>query len=143
MITKAVRHIGIFTNKINDMIEFYTNILGLKVVYDNIEEIQDMLGLSHGIMVRVIKMATEDGSQVELLDDIDNQMIPLLPQGRRYFGHGLSHIALSVKDLDSIYNKLVEHGNFVYTDSVYDAGLVRVLFCEDFDGNTLELVEEL
>ena len=57
---------------------------------------------------------------------------------------GISHYALSVDDLDSLYKNLIEEkASFFYEVQTSPDGNVKIAFCRDPEGNILELVEEL
>ena len=69
---------------------------------------------------------------------------PFNNRARRISEIGCSHFALTVPDLDSLYNKLIEKGiSFNYPVQTSPDRKVKIAFCRDPDGTLIELVEEL
>ena len=140
----GVRHIGIVVNDIENAIKFWVNLLGFKVVIDQIEEgefIDKLLGLNN-VSVRTVKLGAQDGSLVELLYFISHKSLPTW-DGNAY-KTGLTHIALNVKDISSTVSILELNGyNQVnrYQNSLN--GKVLVCYVQGFEGLLIELVEEL
>ena len=140
--TKGIRHIGIFTKNPKELVIFYEKILNFKVVYNHIETFKNMLNLNEPIDVNVIKMSSENGSQIEILytniKDERNDYV------KKYFDYGIGYIALTVSGLKDIYDNLLKQGYESISEEIYKASdKINVLFCKDYDGNILELVEEI
>jgi catechol 2,3-dioxygenase-like lactoylglutathione lyase family enzyme len=135
---KGLRHIGIVTKKPDKLAEFYIEILGFKKSFDgdniNVKKITNL-----DKVFRVVKVISENGSEIEFLSPkFESNKV-----GISYLDCGITHIALTVAGMDEIYKKIKERGVKTYKDEVYvdDVGR-KVFFCEDPDGNILELVEE-
>jgi len=57
---------------------------------------------------------------------------------------GCSHFALTVDDLDSLYERLTKNGTpFNYPVQISPDGNVKIAFCRDPDGTLIELVQDL
>jgi catechol 2,3-dioxygenase-like lactoylglutathione lyase family enzyme len=142
---RTVRHIGIVVKKIDDVLPFYRDLLGLKLVkksHEPEEYASFLLGLSHCQLITV-KLAAEEGETlIELLEFAshpdDQESLPELTCP------GITHIAFTVKDLDELYQKLIRAGiTFISPPSKSPEGFAKVAFCRDPAGNYLELVEVL
>ncbi len=130
------------------MQDFYCNLLGCKVL-KTMEESGDVIdnfsGLK-GVEVTTTKMELPKGGVIELLkyhspkgNDVALQNIY-----KKIIQIGISHYALSVDDLDSLYKNLIEEkASFFYEVQTSPDGNVKIAFCRDPEGNILELVEEL
>jgi glyoxylase I family protein len=142
-----VRHIGITVSDLDKSLEFYRDYLGFKVEKQMVEsgECIDRFSALEGVSVTTVKMSgTEPTGMIELLyyhshnDDS--------PQSADYpiTRVGCSHFALTISDLDSLYENLINAGiRFNYPVQISPDGNVKIAFCRDPDGNLIELVEEL
>ncbi|MCB4790652.1 MAG: VOC family protein [Elusimicrobia bacterium] len=139
----ALRHVGIVVNNMDKAISFYRDILGLKIKRDMIESgefIDNILSLE-GVKVRTVKMSIRDGGLIELLYFESH---PCVSSDRELYGIGYSHIALTVNNLDYEYDRLNKIGIvFSSTPKISPDGKAKVVFCQDPEGNQIELVEEL
>ena len=140
----GVRHTGIVVNEIENAIKFWVNLLGFKVVLDQIEEgefINKLLGLKN-VSVRTVKLAAQDGSLVELLHFISHKSLPTW-DGNPY-KTGLTHIAFNVANISNVVSILEQNGYSQvnrYQKSL--CGKVLVCYVKGFEGLLLELVEQL
>jgi catechol 2,3-dioxygenase-like lactoylglutathione lyase family enzyme len=140
----GVRHTGIVVNDIENAIKFWVDLLGFKVVIDQIEEgefIDKLLGLNN-VSVRTIKLAAQDGSLVELLHFISHKSLTT-SDGNSY-KTGLTHIAFNVADISNAVSILEQNGYSQvnrYQKSLN--GKVLVCYINGFEGLLLELVEQL
>ncbi len=140
---KKVRHIGIVVADLKKSLRFYQNFLGFKPIKEMTEQgnfIDKILGLK-GTKVKTIKLKGDGETLIELLyyySESDRL------EANEIFCPGYSHFALTVNDLNQKYQKLKNQGiEFVSEPQVSPDGGVKVVFCRDFEGNYLELVEEL
>lgn len=141
---KHIRHCGIVVSDMNRSLCFYTQLLGFCIVADAEECgpcLDKVLALPE-VEVRTVKLgiANED-TLLELLQF----HTPQSPQPRGLAIHriGLTHLALTVEDLDTLYEQLIQCGVRTASPPQWSAdGRVKLLFCEDPDGVHLELVEE-
>ena len=140
----GVRHTGIVVNEIENAIKFWVNLLGFKVVVDQIEEgefIDKLLGLEN-VLVRTVKLAAQDGSLVELLHFISHKSLPTW-DGNPY-KTGLTHIAFNVADISNVVSILEQNGySQVNRYQKSPNGKVLVCYVKGFEGLLLELVEQL
>ena len=138
-----LRHAGIVVSDINRSLNFYNNILGLKVIKDVIEVgpfIDSIQGLKN-VRVNTIKMVTEDGGMIELLHFHSH---PEEPKERPFPEIGVSHVAFAVDNLEDEYKRLLKHNiKFICKPMVSPDGFAKVTFCRDPDGTLIELVEIL
>ena len=139
---KGVRHTGIVVNEIENAIKFWVNLLGFKVLIDQIEEgqfIDKLLGLDN-VLVRTVKLAAQDGSLIELLHFKSHKSLPSW-DGNPY-KTGLTHIALNVQNLNEIVLRL-EQNNYHKVNDIQKSlnGKVLVCYIRGYEGTLLELVE--
>ena len=140
---KEVRHIGIVVNNMENSLKFYRDLLGLKIIRDMNEQgvyVNNMLSLDN-VQVRTVKLSADVGNTlIELLDfksHNDNEV-------RNFYTIGASHIALTVDNLEDLYNYLSENNvKFNAPPQKSPDGLVKVTFCNDPDGTPVELVQVL
>jgi catechol 2,3-dioxygenase-like lactoylglutathione lyase family enzyme len=142
---RTVRHVGIVVKKIDDLLPFYRDLLGLKLVkkaHEPEKFVSSLIGISHCQLITV-KLAAEKGETlIELLEFAShpgNQAAD--PELTR---PGITHIAFTVKNLDELYQKLTVAGiAFISPPLKSPDGFAKVAFCQDPAGNYLELVEVL
>jgi catechol 2,3-dioxygenase-like lactoylglutathione lyase family enzyme len=142
---RNVRHVGIVVQKIDDLLPFYRDLLGLKPVkkaHEPEEFASSLLGLSHCQLITV-KLAAEEGETlIELLEFASHSG----NQGAdtELTRPGITHIAFAVKNLDELYQKLTfAEIEFISPPLKSPDGFAKVAFCRDPAGNFLELVEAL
>ncbi len=139
---KGVRHIGLVVNDAQKALLFYQDFLGFTVYWDRVEEgtfIETLSGVSP-LKVRTVKMKSGNGCVLELLC-YDTQSCFSV---KKLFHSGFSHFALTVEDLDGMFVFLKEKGvEFVSPPQVSPDKKAKVSFCRDFEGNHLELVQDL
>jgi len=141
---KSLRHVGIVVKDIDKALYFYCNLLGLKVVKKTNETgnfIDTICGFKN-ISVTTVKLATDDASMIELL----YFTAPKLDQAvaKKLNCLGFSHISFTVKDIAQEYDRLTKAGvKFNSLPQVSCDGLAKVVFCQDSEGNFVELVEEI
>ena len=138
-----IRHTGIVTSNIEKSISFYEN-FGFKIQKDMLESgdyIDNFSDLS-GVLVRTVKMSLENGDMIELLNYKSHPEKP--DMSRKITQIGCSHIALTVPNLDNLYDKLLEQDVDFNSPPQYSPdGYAKVTFCKDPDGSLVELVEVL
>jgi len=82
MKVKGVRHIGLETNNLEEMVRFYRDFLGLELFWDKIES-PEHTGYKEA--VHTVKLRAPDGTIVELLQDCPH----------------LSHFSLTVSGINT------------------------------------------
>jgi len=137
---ESLRHLGIVVRDMNKSLKFY-KYLGYEVVSDMKEDskfIDKILGLN-GSDLRTVKMAHSDNHMIELLHYTNPVSDDYL---KRVNFVGCSHFALSVSNIESLYEDLSKN-NVEFISKPISNGKVKVVFCKDPNDVYLELVEEL
>ena len=95
----GIRHIGIVTDNPDEMVLFYEK-LGFKKVWDKVENVSNLIGKDYD--VRAIKLSSNNGVQIELVvfdETVHREKV-------EYENIGISHISITVDNIDSILNEL-------------------------------------
>jgi glyoxylase I family protein len=121
-LVKSLDHCSLIVANTSKALEFYEGILGLEV-----DESRPDIGYP-GAWLQV------GSSQIHLLEVPD----PYASINRPEHGGRDNHVAFQVSDLDEIIRRLQAAG-IAYSKS--KSGRMA-LFCRDFDGNAVELVEK-
>jgi glyoxylase I family protein len=140
-----IRHTGIVVENLKAALEFYEGVLGFqiaKTMEENGPFIETVLGLE-GVDLTTVKMNAPDGNMIELLC-FKTHPYKSIASARKLYERGISHIALTVDDLDADYQRIQNAGaNFISPPQTNAEGTAKVAFCEDPHGNILELVQTL
>ena len=140
----TARHVGVVVKDIAKAIDFWTNLIGFKLHVDAKEVspyIDELLGMKIPEL-RTVKLIDENGFILELLE------FGNYPGKDNWEGNlastGLTHIALTVDNLDSLTSKLKQN-NYEFVSNIMNSpnGIVSVVFVRGPEGLMLELVEEL
>jgi catechol 2,3-dioxygenase-like lactoylglutathione lyase family enzyme len=133
----AGRHTGIPVLNMDIMKKFYLNLLGFKILSDEIEDgifISDILGIND-VKVHLVKIIIPDKWMLELLDYL-NLDIKKEPLKRKISDTGIAHIALTVKSADETFAFLKENNiNFISSPKITPSKKAKVCFCQDPEGN--------
>ena len=140
-----VRHVGITVSDMDKMLSFYSGILGFdqqKIALEQGEYIDNFSALD-GVVVTTAKLSNGvDEVLIELLKYHSHE--GLLTLESRLTNPGITHFALTVDDLESLYQRCTEGGiSFNAPPQLSPDGNAKVTFCRDPEGNLLELVEVL
>lgn len=142
---KTVRHFGIVVSNLQKSLEFYKDLLGLKVKIQAVEfgNYIDQLNGKPAILVTTVKMSADDGpTLIELLKFERPEIKSEKATGP--FKIGPTHIAFTVENLEKIYKKFSANGvHFNCPPIIPPNSKAKVTFCKDPDGTLIELVEEL
>ena len=142
--TNTTRHVGIVVKDLAKTKDFWTNLIGFKLHIDAKEispYIDELLGIANPEL-RTVKLIDENGFIIELLEFTN------YPANDSWEGNlattGLTHIALTVSDLESLTTKLKEN-NYKFISEIKKSpnGAVNVVFVKGPEGLMLELVEPL
>ncbi len=140
---KNIRHIGIVVDDLEKSLYFYRDLLGFQITKQMEESgdyIDNMLALRR-VRVTTVKMALPGGQMIELLK---YQSHPPKEGLREVCDIGITHIALTVNDLDSEYDRLRSEGVLFNTPpQLSPDGYAKVTFCRAPEGTFIELVEVL
>jgi glyoxylase I family protein len=118
---KSIDHCSLIVANTRKALEFYTGILALEL-----DETRPDLGYP-GAWLQV------GNGQIHLLEVVN----PYSVDNRPEHGGRDHHVALLVYDLDTLIQRL-EAASLAYSRSKSGR---RALFCRDYDGNVIELVE--
>ena len=140
---KDIRHTGIVVVDLEASLYFYRDLLGFKIV-KQMEETGDFIDTilsMRDIKVTTVKMTSSTGRMIELLKYHSH---PEEQKIRKVHEIGISHIALTVDDLDVEYERLKGKGiQFNSPPQLSPDGYARVTFCRAPEGTLIELVEVL
>ena len=114
-----VRHVGIVTNDLKKSINFYSKTLGFKIVRQMNEtdpSLSNLMSLKK-VKVKTVKMISKQNGMVELLSwkSPKTKKKSLVAKLNLV---GLTHFALTVKNLDFLYNKLKKKLNFFQNQNI-------------------------
>ncbi len=137
-----LRHTGLVVVDLDTAVGFWCNALGFKVVRrmeESGESLEVVTGLDN-VVVTTVKLVDPNGSMLELLrfhshPDVSEWM-------GTPFSTGLTHIALTVEDIEAVCKKVVDLGGTHNPVCVSSDGRVKMTFCRGPEGLLLELVEE-
>lgn len=142
---KNIRHVGLVVSDMKKALNFYRDLLGLKIqgtTYDKGDFINQLL-VKEEIELKTIKLSADDNAtRIELLEFSN----PPHNQNKNtgLFSRGLTHVSLTVNNLDDLYLRLRKAGvEFNCPPQLSPNGRLKVTFCKDFEGNYLELTEEI
>lgn len=142
-IIAGYRHTGIIVKDMSSSVKFYRDILGMEVIQDFVDAtdyINEITGLN-GCSAHFIKLKSEDGTVLELLEYPTHKTAPLAVS---IINVGICHIALRVHSAESAYHHLVSNNVEVISPPVLSSeGIAKVFFCKDPDGIRVEMVEML
>ena len=122
-VIRGFDHASVLVKDTGRALEFYTGVLGLEQDHDRPDLSYPGAWLNLG-----------EGGQIHLIE-LPN---PDPVAGRPQHGGRDRHTALTVSSLDEVTAEL-DKAKLLYTLS--SSGR-RALFCRDYDGNTLELIEK-
>ncbi len=135
----SVSHFGICVTDLERATRFYTRVLGFEVShgvkagppFDVLSELPDM-DLAATFLVR-------DGVMIELLC-YESPTAVGSPERRPMNQIGLTHMAISVDDIDAVADRIAEQGGQVLSSTRVDLpDKGSLMFCTDPDGVRLEL----
>jgi len=136
------RHVGIVVNDLQNMLHFYSEILGMDVISNEFEEghfLNKILGYND-IKGDIIKLGKDNKTIVELLDFNKKE----INSNKTLIKNGFTHFAITVSNVDELYNKLLQNNFFVISNPQVSVNKkFKVCFCQDPEGNFIEIVEIL
>jgi len=136
-----IRHIGITVYNLQRAVKFYSDLLNPCKIETREEEgeVLDLISDIKNIKLTSVKLKFGDGNILELLHYNESE-IPGINKALN--GIGISHIAITVENLDNLYRELLKQ-NIIFNAPPQIKGNVKITFCRDYEGNLIELVEEL
>jgi catechol 2,3-dioxygenase-like lactoylglutathione lyase family enzyme len=143
----AIRHIGVTVNDLSKSLSFYMKYFGFSVKKKMEEsgKVLDNFSSLKNVKVTTIKLIDSGGQLLELLYYKSHPNKKTKDNIKRKVCYvGCSHFAMTVKNIDKMYEKMNRDGIiFNYPPQISPDGKVKIAFCKDPDGTLLELVEEL
>lgn len=134
------RHAGLVTNDIKKSLFFYINVIGLKLIkknQENSKNMQHILGKKFKFL-NTYKLGLNKNVIIEVLDFQNKTKIKKIDQT------GFTHIAISVRNIEKIYKKIIQNKFKALTKPSYsDDKKVKLFFCRTPEGAFLEIVETL
>lgn len=141
---KNFRHFALVVNNLENSLIFYES-LGYKFFSRNIEEntyIEKLVKIKN-VKLEWIKLKLDDDSILELLKYHRPDNI-LKNEIQKSNNVGWSHMALTVSNIEKAIKIINENGGYADKEFQYSPdGKVKVLYCNDNEGNLLEIVEEI
>jgi catechol 2,3-dioxygenase-like lactoylglutathione lyase family enzyme len=137
------RHVGIVVKDLDKQLFFYRDLLGLEVLYDELESgfFLDKILNTKGVKIKIYKLGSEGKTLVELLhyENSENTI-----SEKKINSNGITHFAITLDNLDKYYEFLKKEGvTFLSEPVTNEKSTHKVCFCTDFENNFIELVEEL
>lgn len=140
---KDIRHTGIVVTELEKSLYFYRDLLGFQIAKQMEESgdyIDNILSLRN-VKVTTVKMTSPSDQMIELLKYYSH---PAEQKTREINEIGISHIALTVNDLNTEYRRLENEGiQFNSPPQLSPDGYAKVAFCRAPEGTLIELVEVL
>lgn len=141
---KGIRHTGLVVSDLDLSLKFWCELLDFKVMRRMDEsgfQLDAMMGLNC-VNVTTVKLSANNGSMIELLKFNSH------PDSKSWNGTpystGLTHVALTVDDLECCIKRLGENGYCsINVPQISPDGIVKVVYMRGPEGILIELVEEL
>ena len=134
---------GIVCRDIDAMLEFYTGVLGLKLVSDaeTTPELSTRFGATpHGY--RIVRLQTPYGERIKLVRPNQEPPRPRPVPRWVYERHGLAYLTFVIADMPAVVRHLKAHGVKLLSDNPIEVRPgVRALYSLDPEGNYVEFVE--
>lgn len=141
-----IRHTGIVVKNIKKSLYFYKNLLGFKIQKRMMEEglVTDKLSNLKKTKIETFKMVVgEKKHMIELLY-FHSHKRKTFDKNYNISRIGISHFAVTVKNVDSLYKKLKKNGiMFVSEPTLSNDKKVKLTFCRAPEGTLIEMVQVL
>ena len=138
-----IRHTGIVTVNIKESLNFWEKYFNFRIKKDIIEEgvTLDKVLKFKNVKVRTLKLSDSYGNLIELLQFKN----PISKSVRKIRANsvGITHISLTIKNLDKKYKKLKNKIKFNTKPMLSADKKVLMTYCRTPEGCFLELVQEL
>lgn len=148
MIISSIRHSAFVVRNIDESLKFYSGILGLEIYMRRFEEgsfIDSLTGIKN-LKLEWVKLIIPQGGLIELLQyhshpdsEVNEKMKPSHSNKL-----GSSHVALTVNDLSTLYDRLINAGYTCKSKPlITENRKAKILYAHDPDGSILELIEDI
>jgi catechol 2,3-dioxygenase-like lactoylglutathione lyase family enzyme len=142
--SNTTRHVGIVVNDLDKVKDFWINSLGFQLHVEALEQspyIDELLAIKDPTLTTV-KLIDTKGFIIELLKFNNYQVDKYWSGDLKTIG--LTHIALTVDNLEVLVNNSKKHNYQLLSDIKKSPdGKVKVVFVKGPEGLILELVEEI
>ena len=118
----GIEHIGIYAKDSKALADWYIEMFGCTIAYENAEKGTYFVAFSDKSMIEICKADKASCRKPELTQA------------------GLRHIALAVDDFDATVARLEEAGVDIITDATVTAKGIGTMFFRDLAGNILHLI---
>lgn len=138
-----IRHTGIVTGNLKESLYFWKKIFGFRIAKDMNESgktLDKVLKIAN-VNVRTLKLKDSNNSQIELL--FFKNIKKTKEKKIKTYSNGITHISLTVKNIDQIYKKYKKKIEFNSEPLFSKDGTVKMTYCKTPEGAFLELVEEI
>lgn len=136
------RHVGLVTKNIQQQLSFYKDLLELEVYYNEVEGgeyLENLLGIKN-TSANIYKLGKNKQIFIELLSF--NEMNE--SHSKKLNDFGITHFAITVENIDKLHNNMKNNNVFFVTEPIMTQNNKhKVCFCKDYEGNYIELVENL
>ncbi len=141
---KSFRHVGIVTDNLSQSLNFYKKIFGLKIAKSQIENdpsLAKIMGLKR-VKIKTVKLKNDKSIILELLSwrypKVKKDII------KKIYSRGITHFAVTVKNIDDIIKKLEKFENCIISNSEISIDKkVKYAFCKTPEKIFIELVQIL
>jgi len=140
------RHVGITVSDLEKMLFFYRDLLGYKIHKQALEEGRFIDSISNldNVRVTTVKMIPENNDMMSMIELLNYHSHKTNLSKLQINNGGITHFALTVEDVNSVYNKLLQNGIiFNCPPKLSEDGGAIVTFCRDPENNLIELVQEI
>ena len=141
-----VNHIGLTVGDLEEGVRFYTEVCDLTLIGgpghmdatdpSSTARRREIFGPSWQGM-KIAHLADENGTGIELFEFPEPAAVPL-PDDLEFWRIGVSHVAVTVADIDVARRSLEEHGGTARTAVFTLAPGCQVCYCRDPWGNAIE-----
>lgn len=143
MITEF-RHVGLTVQNLEECRTFFVDTLGFEISKE-MDESGGYIDAMHNlndVLVTTVKLKAPDGGMVELLKFRSHKIDGDETWNNKIYSTGLTHIALTVADLEQTYSELTKKGvKFNAPPQDSPDGYAKVTFCRGPENLFIELVE--
>ena len=138
------RHTGVNVTNLGLAVDFYCDLLGLRVVERRTETgryIDALTGLE-GVLLHWAKVGGPDGVLLELVEFASKKHVKVSKK-RDYATIGCNHLCFTVTGIEDYERRCKAAGVRTHPIQTDPPGKVRNMVCYDPDGTIIELVEVL
>lgn len=144
-----IKHVGIYVKDMDLMTDFYKTIFSLIPICENIIDNGELYNQLYGgdnATAKITKLVTEYGNQqgqgdmLELIHVEKGENINYDEIRRNIYDVGLSHISISVENIEESVEQIINHGGQTKTH-ILRINQRQCCFCTDPEGNVIELIQ--